>query len=88
MPVLTSDLGQEDKTSALGEQQYIVIEKQYTNKDGKIPGNMTTKEIKTFDSVAFFRAIKEKMAKMMEGMTLAEKKEFMQKIRDGKIKPV
>ncbi len=48
----------------------------------------TTKEIKTFDSVAFFRAIKEKMAKMMEGMTLAEKKIFMQQIREGKIKVV
>ena len=47
---------------------------------------MKTKEIKTIDSVEFFRAIKEKMAKMMEGMTLAEKKEFMQKIRGGKIK--
>ena len=47
---------------------------------------MKTKEIKTFDSVAFFRAIKEKMAKMMEGMTLAQKKEFMQQIREGKIK--
>ena len=49
---------------------------------------MTTKEIKTFDSVAFFRAIKEKMAKMMEGMTLSEKKEFMKNIREGKIKVV
>ena len=47
---------------------------------------MITKEIKTFDSVAFFRAIKEKMAKMMEGMTLTEKKEFMKNIREGKIK--
>ena len=47
---------------------------------------MITKEIKTFDSVAFFRAIKEKMAKMMEGMTLSEKKEFMKNIREGKIK--
>ncbi len=47
---------------------------------------MKTKEVKTFDSVAFFRAVKEKMAKMMEGMTLAQKKEFMQQIREGKIK--
>lgn len=36
----------------------------------------------------FTNKVQEKMAKMMEGMTLAEKKEFMQKIRDGKIKPV
>jgi hypothetical protein len=47
---------------------------------------MKTKEVKTFDSVAFFRAVKEKMAKMMEGMTLAQKKEFMRQIREGKIK--
>jgi hypothetical protein len=47
---------------------------------------MITKEIKTFDSVLFFRAVKEKMAIMMKGMTLSEKKEFMQKIREGKIK--
>lgn len=47
---------------------------------------MKTKEAKTFDSVAFFRAIKEKMAKMMEGMTLAQKKEFMKQIRERKIK--
>ncbi len=49
---------------------------------------MKTKEVKTFDSVAFFRAIKEKMAKMMEGMTLAQKKEFMKQIRERKIKVV
>jgi hypothetical protein len=47
---------------------------------------MKNKEVKTFDSVTFFRAIKEKMAKMMEGMTLAQKKEFMRQIREGKIK--
>ncbi len=47
---------------------------------------MKAKEVKTFDSVVFFRAIKEKMAKMMEGMTLAEKKNFMLQIREGKIK--
>ncbi len=47
---------------------------------------MKTKEVKTFDSVAFFRAIKEKMAAMMEGMTLVQKKEFMRQIREGKIK--
>ena len=47
---------------------------------------MKTKEAKTFDTVAYFRAIKEKMAKMMEGMTLAQKKEFMRQIREGKIK--
>ena len=47
---------------------------------------MKIKEAKTFDSVSFFRAIKEKMAMMMDGMTLAQKKEFMLQIREGKIK--
>ena len=46
----------------------------------------TNNTVKQFDSVTFFRAIKEKMAKMMEGMSLAEKKKFMQEIREGKIK--
>jgi hypothetical protein len=45
-----------------------------------------SKDIKTFDSVTFFSAIKEKMAAMMEGMSLAEKKKFMKQIREGKIK--
>jgi len=49
---------------------------------------MKNKETKTFDSVGFFRAIKEKLAKKMEGMTLVQKKEFMRKIREGKIKIV
>jgi len=35
---------------------------------------MKTKETKSFDSVAFFRAIKEKLAKKMEGMNLVQKK--------------
>ena len=47
---------------------------------------MKTKEIKEFDSVLFFRAIKEKIADKMRGMTLVQKKEFMQQIREGKIK--
>lgn len=47
---------------------------------------MKNKETKTFDSVTFFRSIKEKLAKRMEGMTLPQKKEFMQQVRDGKIK--
>lgn len=46
----------------------------------------TIKETKKIDSVSFFRAVKEKMAKMMEGMSLAEKKKFMHQIREGKIK--
>ena len=47
---------------------------------------MKTKTEKTFDTVAFFRAIKEKLAAKMEGMSLPERKAFMQQVRDGKIK--
>jgi hypothetical protein len=39
-----------------------------------------------FDAVAFFRNIKEKMAKATEGMTLEEKRNYWKLIRDGKIK--
>ena len=41
---------------------------------------------KTFDAVAFFRAIKEKLAAKMVGMTLEQKKDFMQQVIEGKIK--
>ena len=47
---------------------------------------MKTKTEKTFDTVAFFRAIKEKLAERMAGMTLEQQKDFMQKVREGKIK--
>ncbi|MFN8267554.1 MAG: hypothetical protein U0T31_06070 [Chitinophagales bacterium] len=47
---------------------------------------MKNKEKKEFDTVAFFRAVKEKLAKKMEGMTLAQKQEFMRQVREGKIK--
>jgi hypothetical protein len=47
---------------------------------------MKNKETKTFDSVAFFRAIKEKLAEKMEGMTLIQKREFMKQVREGKIR--
>lgn len=46
---------------------------------------MKNKETKKFDSVAFFREIKEKLAKKMAGMNLLQKREFMQKVREGKI---
>ena len=49
---------------------------------------MKTDKEKDFDSVAFFRAIKEKLAAMMEGMTFEQQKEFMLKVREGKIKVV
>lgn len=47
---------------------------------------MKTKTEKSFDTVAFFRAIKEKLSAKMAGMTLEQQKEFMQQVRDGKIK--
>ena len=47
---------------------------------------MKTKTEKSFDSVAYFRAIKEKLASKMIGMTLQQQKEFMQQVREGKIK--
>ncbi|WP_198170195.1 hypothetical protein [Mucilaginibacter arboris] len=47
---------------------------------------MKTKTEKTFDTVAFFRAIKEKLAARMEGMTLEQQKDFMRKVREGEIK--
>jgi hypothetical protein len=47
---------------------------------------MTSKDTKAFDSVAFFRSVKEKMAEEMQGMTLNQKKSFMRQVREGKIK--
>lgn len=47
---------------------------------------MKTNTEKSFDTVAFFREIKEKLAARMTGMTLEQQKDFMQKVREGKIK--
>ncbi len=47
---------------------------------------MKTNTEKSFDTVAFFREIKEKLATKMVGMTLEQQKDFMQKVREGKIK--
>lgn len=47
---------------------------------------MKTKTEKSFDTVAFFRAIKEKLAEKMQGMTLEQQKEFMKMVREGKVK--
>ncbi|MBD0331747.1 MAG: hypothetical protein ICV66_03755 [Chitinophagaceae bacterium] len=47
---------------------------------------MTTTTKKKFDTVKFFRNVKEKLAQRMEGMTLQQKKEFMKQVREGKIK--
>lgn len=47
---------------------------------------MKPKKEKSFDTVAFFRVIKEKLAAKMTGMTLEQQKDFMRQVRDGKIK--
>ena len=47
---------------------------------------MKTTTEKKFDTVKFFRAIKEKLSTKMAGMTLEQQKDFMQKVREGKIK--
>jgi len=39
-----------------------------------------------FDAVKFFRNIKEKIAKATEGMTLQQRRDFFQKIREGQMK--
>ena len=41
---------------------------------------------KKFDTVKFFRSVKEKLAERMINMTLDEQKEFLRKVREGKIK--
>jgi hypothetical protein len=46
---------------------------------------METKE-KDFDTVSFFRNIKERMADATEGMNLQEKKFFWKQLREGKLK--
>jgi hypothetical protein len=47
---------------------------------------MKTDKEKSFDTVKFFRSIKEKLATKMAGMTLEQQKDFMRKVREGKIK--
>ena len=46
----------------------------------------TVKREKSFDTVTFFRSIKEKMAKATEEMTLQEKRNYWMLMREGKIK--
>ena len=41
---------------------------------------------KTFDTVKFFRKVKQILAERMEGMTLIERQKFLQDIKEGKIK--
>ena len=47
---------------------------------------MKTKTEKSFDTAAFFRGIKEKLAAKMVSMTLEQKKDFKQQVIEGKIK--
>jgi len=47
---------------------------------------MKTMTEKKFDTVNFFRAIKEKLAARMAGMTIEEQREFLKRVREGKIK--
>jgi hypothetical protein len=47
---------------------------------------MKTMTEKKFDTVNFFRAIKEKLAARMANMTLEEQREFLRQVREGKIK--
>lgn len=41
---------------------------------------------KKFDTVKFFRSIKEKLAERMVNMSLEEQKEFLRKVKEGEIK--
>jgi len=47
---------------------------------------MKTTTKKTFDTVKYFRQIKEKLAEKLAKMTLEEQKEYLRKIRSGEIK--
>lgn len=46
---------------------------------------MKTTVEKKFDSVQFFRSIKEKLAEKMANMTAEEQREFLKQVREGKI---
>ena len=48
---------------------------------------MKTKETKkNFDTVAFFRKVKEQIAKELEGKSFEQQKEILKKILSGEIK--
>ncbi|MBN2610236.1 MAG: hypothetical protein JXB00_01630 [Bacteroidales bacterium] len=47
---------------------------------------MKTMIDKKFDTVQFFRSIKEKLALRMADMTIEEQREFLKQVREGKIK--
>ncbi|MDR0832842.1 MAG: hypothetical protein LBN93_01430 [Candidatus Symbiothrix sp.] len=46
---------------------------------------MKSTAIKGFHTVEFFRAVKEKMAKATEGMSLPEQREYWKQMREGKM---
>ena len=46
----------------------------------------TKKTKKDFDSVAFFRDVKEQMAKYLEGKSFEEQKEILKKMKSGELK--
>jgi hypothetical protein len=48
--------------------------------------SMEVKVKKEFDTVAFFRAVKARIAKATEGMSLQEERNFWKQIREGKVK--
>jgi hypothetical protein len=47
---------------------------------------MKTRTEKKFDTVQYFRSVKEKLGKRMAGMTLEEQRDFLKKVREGEIK--
>jgi len=47
--------------------------------------NTAVKKEKDFDTVTFFRAVKEKMARATERMTLEEKRNYWKLMSEGKI---
>ena len=47
---------------------------------------MKAKIEKKFDTVQFFRSIKEKLGTRMANMTFAEQREFLKQVREGEIK--
>ncbi len=46
---------------------------------------MKPKAAKTFDTVAFFRNVKEKLAARTQGMDLAQLQEFMRQVKAGEV---
>lgn len=46
---------------------------------------MSKEKEKKFDTVKFFRKIKDILAEKMKGMTLTEKQDFLRSVKEGKI---